>query len=356
MESSTTKSKSTAAAAAAAADRVWKYQRTKSLLFLKTGRRTNNTKSSSVATSVPLSWWSILLLLITSLYSGGSVLSSAADIDILIVGNSTTGSRSDPPGLLEEIEPARVSCDAAYNLACARTNSQWLAIKTANDITRQLAAAAAVDRPNTDQLTTMTTTTTGTDETILSSVNSTDNTTSIVLQEVFESISNQSYNVDIGFYPFVFDKYTGICMAHGAVPELLGLNLGAIFDIMGIGFSRIDALEKRFVEASESPSGGGWVKYMWSNRQQVGENNQTQIIPHSKYSYVVTIADRYYLGVGYEKFELPIDVPCTANYDSWCSITNVRSLTGKAQALLTEAESLTQFEDALFQLADVACW
>ena len=299
-------------------DRLWKFQRTKRLLFRKTDWPA---KKTLAGTSSPLSWWSIVLLLSTPYIS----LTYAAT-NIII------------PGLLEEIEPARVSCDAAYSLPCARTNAQWLTVKTANEIHRRLAAATAG-----------TTTTTGSNATMISK-NATD-PTSIVLNEAFESINNQSRNVDVGFYPFVFDKYTGKNMAHGGVPLFVGFDLQAIFDQIGIGFSQVDALEERFVKASESPKGGGWVGYLWSDKVVQDDNKTTQVIPHSKMAYVVSLADRYYLGVGYEKKQLPPDLPCTADYDSWCSITNVRSLTGRGQGLLNEAESLVQFENGLFKLS-----
>ena len=312
-------------APSADADRLWKFQTTKRRLFRKTDRAANKPPAGSTASS--LSWWSVVLLL-----SAQHSLTYATT-DIII------------PGLLEEIEPARVSCDAAYYLPCARTNAQWLTVTTANDIHRRLAAAA------TAAITTAatTTTTTGSNATTIS-MNLTD-PVSIVLNEAFESINNQSRNVDLGFYPFVFDKYTGINMAHGGAPALVGYDLETIFDQIGIGFSQVDALEERFVQASESPKGGDWVGYLWSDKIVQDDNATTEIIPHSKMAYVVTLADRYYLGVGYEKKQLPPDEPCTADYDSWCSITNVRSLIGKAQGLLNEAESLVQFENGLFELS-----
>ena len=218
--------------------------------------------------------------------------------------------------LLGEIEPARVSCDAGYSTPCARTNAQWLAVKTANDITQQLATST--------------------------------NTTA-TLDEAWESINNQSLNMDIDFYPFVFDKYTGLNVAHGVSRDLVGLSFGGIFDLVGIGFSRADAVLERVIEASESPKGGGWVRYLWSDILETEGQNITK--PRSKMAYVVSVMDRFALGVGYENKESPTDLPCTADYDSWCSLTNVRSLVGKAQFLLNQAESLSQFEDAIYELS-----
>jgi signal transduction histidine kinase len=60
----------------------------------------------------------------------------------------------------------------------------------------------------------------------------------------------------------------------------------------------------------------------------------------------------YYIGVGYEDEPLPPDLPCSQDFlDSFCSITDVRSLLGKAQFRLLQAESLEAFEAAVFDLS-----
>jgi signal transduction histidine kinase len=65
----------------------------------------------------------------------------------------------------------------------------------------------------------------------------------------------------------------------------------------------------------------------------------------------LTADDRFYLGVGYENMQLPPNMPCSDDYDSLCSIQNVRSLLGKAQFHLYQAVSLEHFEAALFDLS-----
>lgn len=228
-----------------------------------------------------------------------------------------------------ELEPARVSCNSAYSTPCARTNARWLAVQCASSINRQLAAAAN-------------------DNTFTTAANR-NTTATLILEDNWEGINNQSHNMDVGFYPFVFDKYTGIAVAHGGMREMVGLDLDGMFDAIGIGFSRTDHVLERFIDAAESPEGGDWVRYLWSDTL-VNEGESIQR-PRSKLTYVVGVADRYLLGVGYENQEFPTDLPCSASYDSWCSITNVRSLLGRAQFLLTQTESIAQFEDATFTLS-----
>lgn len=200
--------------------------------------------------------------------------------------------------------PARTSCDASYSAPCSRVNSEWLATDVASLISKNFS----------------------------SSFNGT---------EKFELVTNGEFNMEAGFYPFVFDRVSGRCVAHGGNPSLVGKTLDEIFDEMGIGFSLTDQLHQRFVQAAEN--GGSWVEYMWR------EDSTAKIA--NKAAYVTGILGQYYIGVGYATEQLPLDLPCEDKYDSWCSITNVRSLVGKAQTRLSEAISLEQFETTLFDIS-----
>ena len=199
----------------------------------------------------------------------------------------------------QDLEPARVSCNAAYSAPCARQNSQWLASTTAKELDDLLRGG----------------------------------------HSGLTWVTDKFYNLEENFYPFVFSKTTMECVAHGANPSFVGKSLSAIFQEVGIGYSDVSALHDRFVAAANS--GGDWVRYLWSDGGRAT----------SKLAFVTSLADQYYLGVGYEDEQLPPDLPCSDRYDSWCSITNVRSLLGKAQFRLNQAESLENFEAGIFHLS-----
>lgn len=200
--------------------------------------------------------------------------------------------------------PARTSCDAAYNAPCSRVNSEWVATDTARRLSEELR------KEQNDSF-------------------------------VFEHVTLQEYNMEKGFYPFVFDRVTAACVAHGSNPSLVGESLDSIFTTMGIGFSSATALHNRFVQAATDE--GDWVQYIWR------DNEDSPIV--NKVAFVTNVTDRYYLGVGYNHEQLPPDLPCSDKFDSWCSINNVRSLVGKAQLRLNEAETLEQFEAALYDIS-----
>ena len=202
--------------------------------------------------------------------------------------------------------PARTSCEASYSAPCSRVNSEFLATDVASKLTQEL--------------------------------NKSGNTSST---DVFDRISQGEFNMEAGFYPFVFDRTSGRCVAHGRNPNLVGQTLDEIFDDMGIGFSLSSNLHWRFVQAADT--GGDWVQYMWR------EDEYSDIV--NKAAFVTGIQSQYYLGVGYATKQLPLDLPCEDKYDSWCSINNVRSLVGKAETRLNEALSLEQFEETLYQIS-----
>lgn len=118
----------------------------------------------------------------------------------------------------EALEPARVSCNAAYSAPCARTNAEYLATTIAS---YQIGG--------------------GNDN-------------------LFGIISSGAFNRDTGFYPFVFENETSKCAAHGANSALVGKTLEQIFAFLNIGFSDAPALHSRFVDAASS--GGDWVQYL----------------------------------------------------------------------------------------------
>lgn len=193
------------------------------------------------------------------------------------------------------LQPASVSCDAAFSAPCARTNSEWLATTT---------AAALEETLDPDQF--------------------------------LANVTAQVHNRDTGFYPFILDTETAVCVAHGTNASFVGLTLQQIFERAGITVADADSLHDRFLK-------GGWIQYLWTDGGAV----------NSKMAYVVTnVTGRLSVGVGYENQQLPVNLPCSADYDSWCSITNVQSLVGKAQFLLYQAESQAAFENALYQISN----
>lgn len=211
---------------------------------------------------------------------------------------------------MDLLQPAPISCNAAFSAPCARTNSQYLALSTK--------------------------------EAFYDSNNS--------LEEFFELIQNHRFNLDTGFYPFVVSVADASCAAHGANPSWAGRTLADIFDEAGIRFADTEALHQRFVDAAGR--GGDWVQYLWSDYYTDPTNlDENTIIINSKRAFVTNLTADFYLGVGYENQQLPPDVPCSAKYDSWCSITNVRSLVGAVQFRLEQADSLENFEAAVYDIS-----
>ena len=88
---------------------------------------------------------------------------------------------------------ARVACDARYSAPCARTNSEFLAWDTARSFATQLAAGTGSDG-------------------------------------VLAQITAGAFNINAGFYPFVFDAASSELLAHGERDDLVGKNLSEVFD------------------------------------------------------------------------------------------------------------------------------
>lgn len=212
-----------------------------------------------------------------------------------------------------EPQLARVACDASYNAPCARTNSEFLAWEVTRGFGEQLAAGVASD-------------------------------------EALAQITAGDYNIETGFYPFVFDAATSVVLAHGERGDLVGQSLQSVFATLKLQYSDPELLHARFVAAASTPD-GQWVQYLWPTiRLQDGEEVAT-----GKVAFVVGMArednSTLCLGVGFADTPLPPELPCSAKYDSFCAMNNVRSLVGKAQTLLSKAESQANFEEALLQLS-----
>jgi signal transduction histidine kinase len=209
---------------------------------------------------------------------------------------------------------ARVSCDASYNAPCSRTNSEFLAREVARDFGEQLAAGVSSD-------------------------------------DVLAQITAGDYNINSGFYPFVFDGATSVVLAHGERGGLVGQSLPSVFTTLKMQYSDPELLHARFVAAA-STTNGQWVQYLWpTTRTQDGEELAT-----GKEAFVVGMmredgSTLLCLGVGFADTPLPPELPCSDKYDSFCAMNNVRSLVGKAQTLLSKAEPQANFEEALLQLS-----
>lgn len=197
---------------------------------------------------------------------------------------------------------ARISCDAAYNAPCSRANSEWLAIRTAQQIEQELSAGADPSK-------------------------------------FLRQVVDRDYNMNTGFYPFVFERNSSLCVAHGQDPSLVGTTMESIFIQQNFGFSNGTELHLRFVTAAET--GGDWVQYFWKAGDRIVD----------RVAYVTGVTNQWYIGVGYTNEQLPLDLPCSSEYDSWCSINNVQSIAGKAQNHLAKAVTQEQFETALHDIS-----
>ena len=90
---------------------------------------------------------------------------------------------------------------------------------------------------------------------------------------------------DRDLYPFIYDL-TGICVAHGARPALIGKNLISLKDQNGV------YLIQEMIALAKGP-GSGWVDYKWPNPI----NNKIE----DKSSYIERMGD-YFVGVGVYRF------------------------------------------------------
>jgi signal transduction histidine kinase len=100
----------------------------------------------------------------------------------------------------------------------------------------------------------------------------------------FKAVSDPSTKAfhDRDLYPFIYDL-SGVCVAHGARPALIGKNLIDIKDQDG------NYLIRAMIDLVKGP-GSGWVDYKWPTPQ----TNKIE----DKSSYVEKLGNNYFVGVG----------------------------------------------------------
>lgn len=106
-------------------------------------------------------------------------------------------------------------------------------------------------------------------------------------EATFKTVTDQSTREfhDRDLYPFIYDL-TGLCVAHGARPALVGKNLSSLKDQDGKHLIR-DMI------TIATTSGSGWIDYKWPNPI----TNKIE----DKSSYVEKLGD-YFVGVGVYRF------------------------------------------------------
>ena len=106
-------------------------------------------------------------------------------------------------------------------------------------------------------------------------------------EATFKAVTDQSTRDfhDRDLYPFIYDL-TGLCVAHGARPALVGKNLISLKDQDGKHLIR-DMI------TLATTSGSGWVDYKWPNPI----TNKIE----DKSSYVEKLGE-YFVGVGVYRF------------------------------------------------------
>jgi cytochrome c len=105
-------------------------------------------------------------------------------------------------------------------------------------------------------------------------------------QATFKAVSDKSTPAfhDRDLYPFIYDL-SGVCVAHGARPALIGKKLIDLKDQDGT------YLIREMVKIAET-TGSGWVDYKWPNPL----TNKIE----DKSSYIERMGD-YFVGVGIYK-------------------------------------------------------
>jgi signal transduction histidine kinase len=105
-------------------------------------------------------------------------------------------------------------------------------------------------------------------------------------EATFKEVSDKSVKEfhDRDLYPFIYDM-SGLCVAHGARPALIGKNLIDLKDQDG------KFLIREMVSIAKGP-GSGWIDYKWPNPL----TNKIE----DKSSYVEKMGD-YFAGVGIYK-------------------------------------------------------
>jgi signal transduction histidine kinase len=105
-------------------------------------------------------------------------------------------------------------------------------------------------------------------------------------EATFKEVSDKSVKEfhDRDLYPFIYDM-SGLCVAHGARPALIGKNFIDLMDQDG------KFLIREMVSIAKGP-GSGWIDYKWPNPL----TNKIE----DKSSYVEKMGD-YFAGVGIYK-------------------------------------------------------
>lgn len=164
------------------------------------------------------------------------------------------------------------------------------------------------------------------------------------LQAMLDSITNGELNRESGFYPFVFDRKTGECVAHGSHAEFVGMTMEEIFESVHLSYAYPAALRERCLATDRN-----WVSYLWSDDGREAQDKLAYIVNNITDA---TGERSFFLGVGFENEPLPLDLPCSDRFDGWCSLTNVRSLVGRAQFELRRASALVDFERAMYRISN----
>lgn len=101
----------------------------------------------------------------------------------------------------------------------------------------------------------------------------------------FKAVDNKSnkefHQGDL--YAFIF-TLKGVCVAHGAVPALIGKNLINLKDPEGEYTVRVS------IAIAEGPGHHGWFEYKWPN--------PTTHRIQDKMSYIANLGRKYFVGVG----------------------------------------------------------
>lgn len=87
---------------------------------------------------------------------------------------------------------------------------------------------------------------------------------------------------DRDLYPFIY-TLSGVCVAHGAIPALIGKNLMGMKDQNGRPFFN------EMIDIAKGP-GSGWVDYKWPNPVTAKIQDKS--------AYIEKLGDKYFVGVG----------------------------------------------------------
>lgn len=150
-------------------------------------------------------------------------------------------------------------------------------------------------------------------------------------ETAWDAITNgTTYKQDTGFYVFVY-KFSGICVAHGARADFVGMTLPQIVAFINNpsdGTATDNALQ------AGAEAGGGWVSYDWKNN---ADEDAYQKVAYS--AKVTKWGEDYYVGVGFNLLSDTVTSPCATSGVSACAEANTMILMGKLQADLDIADT-----------------